>query len=142
MHEQPLTPGRLYDIRLAGRSVAGQVSAIHYQVEINTLEHHAANELVLNAIARCRVELTDRVALDAYAQSPGTGSFIVIDRLSNVTVGAGLIREVVECETVERETAESTAHSVDWAAFEQDLNALVRKHFPHWEARDIRDLLR
>lgn len=141
MHEQPLTPGRQYDIRLAGRSVAGQVGTIHYQVDVNTLERHAADELALNAIARCRVQLTDRVALDTYAQSPGTGSFIVIDRLSNVTVGAGLVREVVESEAGEPVTAGAT-HSVDWAAFEQDLNALVRRHFPHWEARDIRDLLR
>ncbi|PXX99853.1 sulfate adenylyltransferase subunit CysN [Halomonas sp. LBP4] len=135
MHEEALTPGRSYDIRLAGRSVAGQVGAIHHQVDVNTLERHATERLELNAIARCRVELTAEVPLDDYATSPGTGSFIVIDRLTNVTVGAGMIRGTAE--------GAAEAHGeVDWAGFELELNALVRKYFPHWEARDIRELIR
>ncbi|MCE8018193.1 sulfate adenylyltransferase subunit CysN [Halomonas sp. MCCC 1A17488] len=135
MHEQPLAPGRQYDIRLAGRSVAGRVSAIHHQVDVNTLERHEAERLELNAIARCRVELTAEVPLDAYDQSPGTGSFIVIDRLSNVTVGAGMVRGAAEA-------AGQPRREVDWPTFELELNALIRKHFPHWEAKDVRDLLR
>ncbi|MBA2779184.1 sulfate adenylyltransferase subunit CysN [Billgrantia kenyensis] len=135
MHEQPLTPGRQYDIRLAGRSVAGRVEAIHHQVDVNTLERHPTERLELNAIARCRVELTAEVPLDAYDQSPGTGSFIVIDRLSNVTVGAGMVRRAAEA-------AGGTGSEVDWAAFELEFNALIRRHFPHWEAKDVRDLLR
>jgi sulfate adenylyltransferase subunit 1 len=135
MHEQPLEPGRQVDIRLAGRSVAGQVEEILHQVDVNTLAHHDANRLELNAIARCRVGLTAAVPLDDYATSPGTGSFIVIDRLTNVTVGAGMIRRVVEGES-------ASAGEVDWAGFELELNALVRKYFPHWEAKDIRELLK
>ena len=135
MHETPLVPGRQVDIRLAGRSVAGQVSAIDYQVDVNSLARHPAERLALNAIARCRVELTAEVPLDEYATSPGTGSFIVIDRLSNVTVGAGMIRSVVE------EDAPRVGE-VDWAGFEVELNALVRRYFPHWEAKDIRELLK
>ncbi|MCE9666005.1 sulfate adenylyltransferase subunit CysN [Halomonas sp. M5N1S17] len=135
MHEQPLAPGRQVDIRLAGRSVSGQVSTIHHQVDVNTLERHGTAQLELNAIARCRVELTAAVPLDPYVQSPGTGSFIVIDRLTNVTVGAGMIRSIVK-------DGAKPSGEVDWAAFEADLNALVRKHFPHWEAKDVRDLLK
>ena len=135
MHEQPLEPGRQVDIRLAGRSVAGQVEAIHYQVDVNTLAHHPAERLELNAIARCRVALTAEVALDDYATSPGTGSFIVIDRLTNVTLGAGMIRRVVEGEA-------ASPGAVDWAGFELELNALVRKYFPHWEAKDLGELLK
>ncbi|MBZ0328782.1 sulfate adenylyltransferase subunit CysN [Halomonas sp. ANAO-440] len=134
MHEQPLAPGRQVDIRLAGRSVSGQIRTIHHQVDVNTLERHGTDQLELNAIARCRVELTAEVALDPYAQSPGTGSFIVIDRLTNVTVGAGMIRSIVKDDAKQ-------GSEVDWAAFEADLNALVRKHFPHWEAKDVRNLL-
>ncbi|WP_069383396.1 sulfate adenylyltransferase subunit CysN [Halomonas caseinilytica] len=135
MHEQPLEPGRQVDIRLAGRSVAGRVEAIEYQVDVNTLAHHPAERLELNAIARCRVALTEDIALDDYAVSPGTGSFIVIDRLSNVTVGAGMIRGAAEA-------TETTPGEVDWAGFEIELNALVRKYFPHWEAKDISQLLK
>ncbi|MGE4535118.1 sulfate adenylyltransferase subunit CysN [Halomonas sp.] len=135
MHETPVVPGRQVDIRLAGRSVAGQVSAIDYQVDVNSLAQHPAERLELNAIARCRVELTAEIPLDEYATSPGTGSFIVIDRLSNVTLGAGMIRSVVEGDA-------PRVGEVDWAGFEVELNALVRKYFPHWEAKDIRELLK
>ncbi|MCC5884208.1 MAG: sulfate adenylyltransferase subunit CysN [Halomonas sp.] len=134
MHEQPLVPGRQYDIRLAGRSISGQVSAIHHQIDVNNLARLDADCLELNAIARCRVELTAAVPLDPYDQSPGTGSFIVIDRLSNVTVGAGMVRSAAE-------SAGNGDHKVDWAAFELELNGLIRRHFPHWQAKDIRDLL-
>ncbi|WP_136248107.1 sulfate adenylyltransferase subunit CysN [Halomonas borealis] len=135
MSEQALEPGREVDIRLAGRSVAGHVETIHHQVDVNTLARHAAERLELNAIARCRVALNGEVPLDAYDRSPGTGSFIVIDRLSNITVGAGMIRGAAEA------GAEVAAGEVDWAGFEVELNALVRKYFPHWQARDVRDLL-
>ncbi|WP_416137597.1 sulfate adenylyltransferase subunit CysN [Halomonas sp. HK25] len=135
MHEQALTPGRQVDIRLAGRSVAGQVEEILHQVDVNTLARHPAERLELNAIARCRVGLTAEVPLDNYATSPGTGSFIVIDRLTNVTVGAGMIRRVVEGES-------ASPGEVDWAGFELELNALVRRYFPHWEAKDLRELLK
>jgi sulfate adenylyltransferase subunit 1 len=114
--------------------VAGQVSTIHYQMDVNSLERHEVGRLELNAIARCRVALTAEVPLDNYALSPGTGSFIVIDRLTNVTVGAGMIRNSAEGET-------ASAGEVDWAAFEVELNALVRKYLPHWEAKDVRELL-
>ncbi|MBY5924397.1 MULTISPECIES: sulfate adenylyltransferase subunit CysN [Halomonas] len=134
MHDDALVPGRQYDIRMAGRAVSGQVEAIHYQVDVNTLERHQAQQLELNAIARCRVALTAEVPIDDYAKIAGTGSFIVIDRLTNVTVGAGMIRGAASAEG-------ASVGQVDWAGFELELNALVRKYFPHWEAKDVRDLL-
>ncbi|BBI60973.1 hypothetical protein HSBAA_22790 [Vreelandella sulfidaeris] len=133
MHEEVLTPGKLYDFKLATRDLSGQVSAVDYQIDVNTLEKHATHSLGLNAIARCDVELTAAIPVDDYRTSPGTGSFIIVDRLTNVTVGAGMIRGTAS------ESASATP-STDWAAFERDLNALVRKHFPHWEAKDISGL--
>ncbi|MCD6009768.1 sulfate adenylyltransferase subunit CysN [Halomonas sp. IOP_31] len=133
MHETPLEPGKLYDLKLATRDLAGKVTAIDYQVDVNTLEHHRAERLALNAIGRCRVELTAPVPVDDYRVSPGTGSFIVIDRLTNVTVGAGMVRGALE--------GGGAAGEVDWQAFEVELNALVRKYFPHWQAKDVRQLL-
>ena len=133
MHEEVLTPGKLYDFKLATRDLSGQVSAIDYQIDVNTLEKHTTHSLGLNAIARCDVELTAAIPVDNYRTSPGTGSFIIIDRLTNVTVGAGMIRGTAS-------EAATATQSTDWAAFERDLNALVRKHFPHWEAKDINGL--
>ena len=133
MQEEALTPGKLYDFKLATRDLSGQVSAIDYQIDVNTLEKHATHSLGLNAIARCDVELTAAIPVDDYRTSPGTGSFIIIDRLTNVTVGAGMIRGTASAPG-------NASNATDWADFERDLNALVRKHFPHWEAKDISGL--
>ncbi|MCI0511523.1 sulfate adenylyltransferase subunit 1 [Chromohalobacter marismortui] len=134
MHDTALEPGRLYDLKLATRDLAGKISRIDYQIDVNTLEHHAAENLGLNAIGRCRVEVAGTLPVDDYRVSPGTGSFIVIDRLTNVTVGAGMVRGAAEG------TGTGTGE-VDWQAFEVEFNALIRKHFPHWEAKDVRTLL-
>ena len=91
MTEQAMTPGRQYSIKLATRSVSGSVSMIHHRIDVNTLEHHDANELKLNEIGLCTVAVNAPVVFDPYKLNKSTGSFIVIDRLTNVTVGAGMI---------------------------------------------------
>ncbi len=91
MTEQAMVPGRQYTIKLATRSVSGSVSTIHHRIDVNTLEHHDADQLNLNEIGSCTVSVNAPVVFDPYQRSKGTGSFIVIDRLSNVTVGAGMI---------------------------------------------------
>ncbi len=68
------------------------------------------------------------LVLDRYQQNPVTGGLIFIDRLSNVTVGAGMVHEPV---------SQATAAPSEFSAFELELNALVRRHFPHWGARDL-----
>jgi bifunctional enzyme CysN/CysC len=91
MTEKPLTPGRQYAIKLATRKVYGSVSLIHHRIDVNSLEHHDANELKLNEIGSCTVSVNAPVVFDPYKNSKGTGSFIIIDRLTNGTVGAGMI---------------------------------------------------
>ncbi|MDD2722487.1 MAG: sulfate adenylyltransferase subunit CysN [Methylovulum sp.] len=91
MTEKALTPGRQYALKLATRTVFGSVSLIHHRIDVNTLEHHDANELKLNEIGCCTVSVTAPVVFDPYKTSRGTGSFIIIDRLTNGTVGAGMI---------------------------------------------------
>jgi len=91
MTEQAMTPGRQYLIKLATRSVSGSVSMIHHRIDVNTLEHHDANELKLNEIGHCTVAVNAPVVFDPYKLNKSMGSFIVIDRLTNITVGAGMI---------------------------------------------------
>ncbi|WKJ91257.1 sulfate adenylyltransferase subunit CysN [Methylomonas montana] len=91
MTEQAMVPGRQYTIKLATRSVSGSVSMIHHRIDVNTLEHHDADELKLNEIGSCTVAVNAPVVFDPYKRNKTTGSFIVIDRLTNVTVGAGMI---------------------------------------------------
>ena len=133
MTEQAVQPGREYDIKIAGKKTVGQVTAVRHQYDINNLATHEASELPLNGIGLCEWSLNETVALDKYRDSADTGGFIVIDRLTNVTVGAGLIRERLD--SVEQKVG-------DFSAFEIEFNALVRKHFPHWDAKDISQLLK
>ncbi|EWH01626.1 hypothetical protein Q427_13105 [Halomonas sp. BC04] len=114
MHETPLEPGKLYDLKLATRDMAGKVTAIDYQIDVNTLEHRHAEQLDLNSIARCSIELTAPVPVDDYRKSPGTGSFIIIDRLTNVTVGAGMIHQPIDSETPYEYRAHDSKANVVW----------------------------
>ncbi|BCG64239.1 MAG: bifunctional enzyme CysN/CysC [Methyloprofundus sp.] len=91
MTENSLVPGKQYIIKLATRSVSGSVANIQHRIDVNTLEHHDAKELQLNEIGVCTISVNTPVVFDAYTRSKGTGSFIIIDRLTNVTVGAGMI---------------------------------------------------
>ncbi len=91
MTEQPMTPGRQYMIKMATRSVSGSISLIHHRIDVNTLEHHDANELKLNEIGHCTLAVNAPVVFEPYKRNKSTGSFIIIDRLTNITVGAGMI---------------------------------------------------
>ncbi|MCQ1061054.1 sulfate adenylyltransferase subunit CysN [Photobacterium sp. ZSDE20] len=131
MAEAPLEVGRQYDIKVVGKKTVGSISAIRHQVDINNLGTFKTDSLPLNGIGLCEVTLTESIAVDPYLNSSDTGGFIIIDRLTNVTVGAGMVREALAAE----QTLTSTS------AFEVELNALIRKHFPHWQAKDISKLL-
>lgn len=127
MAEQPLTAGQSYDIKIAGKKTRARVDGIQYQVDINNLTQRDVNELPLNGIGLVDFTFDEPLVLDPYQQNPVTGGLIVIDRLTNVTVGAGMVRE----------PNAQAAVSAEFSAFELELNALVRKHFPHWGARDL-----
>ncbi|WP_117235818.1 sulfate adenylyltransferase subunit CysN [Vibrio maerlii] len=133
MTEAPLEIGRQYDVKIAGKKTVGQVEAFRYQYDINSLEQFETDNLPLNGIGLCEWSLTESVAVDTYQDSSDTGGFIIIDRLTNVTVGAGLIRQSLDL--VEQPVGQ-------FSAFEVELNALIRKHFPHWDAKDLSQLLK
>lgn len=126
MNESPLIVGKEYAFKLAGKQVFGRVSAIDYRVDVNTLEQLPANGLSLNEIALCRIETNAPVVFDAYRDCRGSGGFIVIDRLTNATSGAGMIRNVLAGAI----RAEDDSDAARWQAFEADLDDLIRKHFP------------
>jgi bifunctional enzyme CysN/CysC len=91
MGEEPMLPGKKYDIKRATSYVPGSIPSIVHRVDVNTLEQGAASELKLNEIGRVKVALDASIALDGYEHNRTTGSFIVVDRLTNGTVGAGMI---------------------------------------------------
>jgi len=91
MGEEPMLPGKKYDIKRATSYVQGSIPSIVHRVDVNTLEQGAASELRLNEIGRVKVALDAPIALDGYEYNRTTGAFIIVDRLTNGTVGAGMI---------------------------------------------------
>jgi bifunctional enzyme CysN/CysC len=91
MHDEPLLPGRFFLLKMGTQTVTASVMDIKYQVNVNSLEHVAATTLGLNAIGVCTLNLDRPIAFDPYRENRDTGGYILIDRLSNATVGAGLI---------------------------------------------------
>lgn len=93
MSEQSFQPGRQYDIKIGALTIAGSISKIHHRVDVNTLEHHTATVVALNEIVLCDVNVERPVVVDNYVEHRGTGAFIIIDRLTNATVAAGMMTE-------------------------------------------------
>ncbi len=91
MNEHPLLPGRSYALRLGTTTVGAQVTELKHAVNVNTLEHTAAKHLDLNEVGACNLALDRPVPFDAYADNRATGSFVLIDRMTNATVGCGMI---------------------------------------------------
>jgi bifunctional enzyme CysN/CysC len=91
MAEEPMLPGRPYWLKLGTQLVSATITDLKYVVNVNTLEHVAAKTLELNGIGVCNVNVGQPMAFDPYAKNQDTGGFILIDRMSNATVGAGLI---------------------------------------------------
>lgn len=91
MSEEPLHPGRNYWLKCGSKTVNATVTKIKYRIDVNTLEHHAANILELNSISTCNLMTDQNLTFDSYEENAALGSFILIDKLTNNTVGAGLI---------------------------------------------------
>lgn len=128
MSEQPLVQGQQVDIKIAGKRSRGKVENIQYQVDVNNLTQKVATELPLNGIGLVEFSFDEPLLLENYQSNGDTGGMILIDRLTNVTVGAGLVREA---------QSEDAIHSSEFSQFEIELNQLIRRHFPHWGARDV-----
>jgi bifunctional enzyme CysN/CysC len=91
MSDKALMPGRSYLARIGTKTTPITVTGIKYKIDVNTREHLAAHTLGLNDIALCNLATAVPIAFDPYDQNRATGSFILIDRFTNHTVGAGMI---------------------------------------------------
>ncbi len=91
MSENAMLPGRPYLLKCGTKTVGASVTEIKHKVDVNTFDHHAAKQLALNEIAFCNLALAEPIAFDPYEANRDTGSFILIDRMTNETVAAGLI---------------------------------------------------
>lgn len=130
MDENPMRTHKEYIFKFATKSCTGKVSAVAHKVDVNTLQQHAegSESLELNEIALASLSLTDKVAVDIYNQLPQTGGFVVIDRHSNVTVGAGMVNKVSGSRDEELRV---------YSQADKELNAYIRKHYPEWGCSEI-----
>jgi len=131
MHDDEFEPGREYYIKHGSKTTTGHAKKIQHRIDVNTMAKTNVAQLALNEIGTVDFEAAEVLHFDPYSENKATGAFIIIDRLSNITVGAGMISHALE------EGGEQ-----DYSEFEMEFNALVRKHFPHWGARDISKLLK
>ncbi|QDV09846.1 Bifunctional enzyme CysN/CysC [Planctomycetes bacterium Poly30] len=91
MHEEPMLPGREYVLKIGAKSTAVSIAEPRHKVNVNTFEELPARTLELNDIGVCNINLDQPIAFDAYKENRQTGGFIIIDRLTNDTVGAGML---------------------------------------------------
>ncbi|MBP6014700.1 MAG: sulfate adenylyltransferase subunit CysN [Alphaproteobacteria bacterium] len=91
MAEEELLPGRQYLIKIGTKTVPASVTELKHKVDVNSLESFAAKTLALNEVGFCNLSTASPIAFDPYTDNRDTGGFIVIDRFTNGTVGAGMI---------------------------------------------------
>ena len=124
MHEEPLVPGRTYIAKHTTRSVRATVRAIRYRVDVNTLDHLASDSIAMNEIAEVEFETNLPLFFDSYRECRQTGSLILIDPLTNATVGAVMISGALD--NVAESSAESETASLILLAGQPDRAARVR----------------
>lgn len=91
MSEEPMIIGKSYIVKHLSSNVTASIDKIYHQIDINSLEKIEVNQLNLNEIGYCRLNLTKEIAFDNYRENRSMGSFIIIDKFTNITVGAGMI---------------------------------------------------
>jgi bifunctional enzyme CysN/CysC len=118
MHDAPMLPGRAYLLKLATRTVSTTIAPLKYRLNVNTLEHMPAERLELNDIGVVELELDRPVPFEPYAENRTLGGFILVDRLTNDTVGAGLLHFALR-----------RSQNVHWQAL--DVDRTVRAALKH-----------
>tara|TARA_R110002074_G_scaffold172410_1_gene334976 strand:+ start:1612 stop:3024 length:1413 start_codon:yes stop_codon:yes gene_type:complete len=131
MNEKALVPGREYGIKIGTKVTNCFVNEVLEEVDINTLERNKkiAGGLELNAIGLCDLQLTEPVVMENYQSQPGTGAFILIDRLTNVTVAAGMVERALggSGDLPKRQYTEA----------ERNLNRFIRENYPEWACKSV-----
>ena len=129
MDEKPMSVDKVYDIKQTTSLISGSFEKINYKIDVNSYKKTEVDSLELNDIASCRMVLNHSIVVDSYAENRVTGSFIVIDRITNNTVGAGMIVGL------SRRNVKRTQK--EYSDAERDLNLFIRTHYPEWDCKVI-----
>ncbi|NVJ52222.1 MAG: sulfate adenylyltransferase subunit CysN [Campylobacteraceae bacterium] len=130
MDEKPMELNNSYIIKRATSVINGSFKAVEFKKDINSFKEISADTLELNDIAKCSLSLDRQIAVDSYYENRHTGSFIIIDRYTNSTVGAGMIVDAQESQDNEDQTR-------DYTEAEIALNKYIRDNFPEWGCKEI-----
>ncbi|TCT18199.1 sulfate adenylyltransferase subunit CysN [Thiobaca trueperi] len=122
MAGEPMLPGRPYLLKLATNVVTATVTDLKYQINVNTLTHEAAKTLGLNGIGVCNLSLDRALPFEPYTDNPDLGGFVLIDRLTSATVGAGMIHFALR-----------RSHNIHWQAIE--VNRAAHAALKHQQPR-------
>ena len=117
MSEQPMLTGQQYVFKHTSKMISGTISTLRYRVDVNTMKSEPAPTLELNQIGRVNVHLNQSIAYDQYRKNKSTGAFIVIDRITNNTVAAGMI--------LDRRTSEDRTDAWDVVPQSESLTAEI-----------------
>ena len=131
MDETPLKLNQNYVIKRATSVLNGAFNSIEFKKNINTFDEVDATELALNDIAKCTISLDREIAVDPYHENRYTGSFIIIDKYNNSTVGAGMIISSVEG------FAKLEEDKKVYSKAEIELNEFIRRNYPEWNCKAI-----
>lgn len=128
MHQAALEPDKDYLIKIGTKTTIGRVDKLLNKTDVNSLEELPSKRLELNEIGAVDISLQEAVVFDRYKRNSKTGAFIMIDRLTNATVGAGMIAAPL---------IESSDEQRKVGLVEKLLNRLVRRVYPHWGVREL-----
>lgn len=127
MSDKDMEIGGRYILKRASTIISASVISVEYKKDINTLSEVNSSALGLNDIGRCNFALDSKMAFDSYNENRQMGSFIIIDKYTNETLAAGMIIDALIPNTTKTK----------YSKLEILLNRLIRKYYPHWEAKDI-----
>jgi len=119
MTEDAMVPGKQYLFKQTTKTVPGVIKTLQYEVDVNTMHSQPAPSLALNQIGRVNIELSQPIAFDRYRSNKSTGAFIVIDRITNGTVAAGMI--------LDKRTSENTGAWWDESPASETLTREISK---------------
>jgi len=132
MADRALEANAEYFFKFATKLTSGRVDTIHHQIDVNTQALNKKDRLELNDIGVIDLTLNQPVVIDPYEANRTTGAFIVVDRMTNVTVGAGMISHILE----------SVEVSNDHSAFAQSLTGLIQQHYPNKSDQEVNILVK
>jgi len=121
MSEDAMLPGRQYLMKIAAQTVPVQITDLKHRLDVDSLEHNAAKVLEMNDVGFCNISTSQPIAFDPYTMNRDTGSFILIDRLSNATVAAGMLAYALR-----------RASNIHWQAL--DIDRMSRAQLKHQKA--------